>query len=234
MNIDLLIEKRLEDAEFLGIASIAFALFESDAGNDPEFVAQLVSNNINFARSLAYKMAPVINADVEDVVSQAMTGLVRAARYFRQGKAVNPQAFIPFAKEVIINELKRLQHNEFIRDPLHSVSLDEPIGGADDGNATRLDRLSNVGDEVDVVRPDEYTDRSDIIKYVRDAMNTLSPEERDIVNSRHFGDSAFYKIGKKYGYSDSTALVKYRQAIKKIKNYLTKHGVTQELSGSFK
>lgn len=64
--------------------------------------------------------------------------------------------------------------------------------------------------------------RSELLAAVEDAM--LSPKERDIIIMIYLRHWKINYIAYKIGYAESTARLKHRQAVAKIKNVLKKDG----------
>ena len=121
---------------------------------------KLVTENVNLVHSVINRLFPAHRGN-EDVISEGMMGLVKAANAFDEDASV---AFSTYAFCLIRNEIvSYLRQERRFNDML---SLDEPIGEDDEGNAVLLGDTIACEDTIDNI--DYASELDDIFCKLKD------------------------------------------------------------------
>ncbi len=186
-------------------------------GLSPEEIEKLVTDNV----ALAYHVANTWMSSAgrnrmsqEDVVSQAIAGLVKAANTWKPGGA----PFGAYARRVIQNWV---HHQDWHQDRYAKSQrdvLDAPAG--EDEDSTMHDRVSG-GDEAG----DTSAERISAKDLVRSAIADLPSPEREMLTDWISGQS-YRDLEPKYGVSAMQIGNRVRAGLARLKSALASKGVT--------
>ena len=113
--------------------------------------------------------------NLEDLISIGTIGLIKGISTYRRDKNIK---LATYASRCIENEI--LMHIRKIANQRAEVSLDEPINMDYDGNELLLSDILGTDENVVTGRLDDDVD----LCVLRQALNLLTPREREIVNMR--------------------------------------------------
>ena len=134
----------------------------------------LIEHNLRLVVYIARKF-DTSGVDLEDLVSVGTIGLIKAVRTFNMDKNIK---LATYASRCIENEI--LMHLRRVVKLKGEVSLDEPLNVDYEGNELLLSDV--LGTDSDVVYKD--IESSVEKQMLREAMEKLSPRERQIMNLR--------------------------------------------------
>jgi RNA polymerase sigma-70 factor (ECF subfamily) len=122
-----------------------------------------------------------------------------------------------FKHKNFLNWLFRIAHNLVIdraRRNKKNISMQSSIGG-DDGDATMEDHLAAPG-----ISPAEESGGTLLGLRIEAAVETLSPEQREVFLLRMYGNTPFKEIAKLQNCSINTCLARMQYALDKLRSLL--------------
>ncbi|WP_372809049.1 sigma-70 family RNA polymerase sigma factor [Pontiella sp.] len=122
-----------------------------------------------------------------------------------------------FKHNNFLNWLFRIAHNLVIdraRRNKKNISMQSSIGG-DDGNATMEDHLAAPG-----ISPAEESGGTMLGLRIEAAVETLSPEQREVFLLRMYGNTPFKEIARLQNCSINTCLARMQYALDKLRSLL--------------
>ena len=141
---------------------------------DPSLRSVLVERNLRLVVYIAKKFESS-KMGIEDLISIGTIGLIKAINTFKADKNIK---LATYASRCIENEI--LMYIRKVSNQKNEISIDEPLNVDWDGNELLLsDVLGSEEDEV--YRNIEYEEEK---KIVREAVKTLGPRERLIIELR--------------------------------------------------
>jgi RNA polymerase sigma factor (sigma-70 family) len=143
-------------------------------------IKKLVIDNIKLAYFFAHKYKNIPNADQEDIESQAMAGLVKAANTYKPEKG----KFSHWASSIIRNYMNHAFHVEGDKAAHEETTLDAPASSEDDTES----RIDKIGAD-DATSADQDLSKADAIGLVRAAIEELDPIEKAIIQRKMAGES---------------------------------------------
>ena len=122
-----------------------------------------------------------------------------------------------FKHKNFLNWLFRIAHNLVIdraRRSKRNVSMQKSLGGDEDGN-TLEDHLPAPG-----INPAEEAGGNSLGKRIDEAVETLSPEQKEVFLLRMYGNVSFKEIAKIQKCSINTCLARMQYALGKLRSIL--------------
>lgn len=122
-----------------------------------------------------------------------------------------------FRHENFLNWLFRIAHNLVIdraRRNRKNISLQSAFGG-EDGDRTLEDRLAAPG-----ISPAEEVGGASLGERIEQAVETLSPEQKEVFLLRMYGNASFKEIAKIQKCSINTCLARMQYALGKLRSML--------------
>ena len=122
-----------------------------------------------------------------------------------------------FQHKNFLNWLFRIAHNLVIdraRRNKKNVSMQSSFGG-DDGDSTLEDHLAAPG-----ISPAEEAGGTALGKQIEEAVETLSPEQKEVFLLRMYGNTSFKEIAKLQHCSINTCLARMQYALTKLRSML--------------
>ncbi len=142
------------------------------------------------------------NADAEDLTSDFFLKLWEKLSDTYKGGSGHKRWLVTAARNMAIDFLRRNNRTELI--------IDNPINSEDEENAHHIEPVS-----------DDNTENTVIGKLtVSEALERLETREREIVNLKLFVGLTFKEIAKSLKMPLGTVTWKYRNAVKKLSNYV--------------
>ncbi len=123
-----------------------------------------------------------------------------------------------FQHKNFLNWLFRIAHNLVIdraRRNKKNVSMQSAVGGGDDDGATLEDRLAAPG-----ITPAEEAGGNSLGKRIEAAVETLSPDQKEVFLLRMYGNTSFKEIAKLQKCSINTCLARMQYALGKLRSIL--------------
>jgi RNA polymerase sigma-70 factor (ECF subfamily) len=124
-----------------------------------------------------------------------------------------------FKHKNFLNWLFRIAHNLVIdraRRNKRNVSMQSALGGGDDeGSSTLEDHLPAPG-----ISPAEESGGTMLGKQIEEAVETLSPEQKEVFMLRMYGNVSFKEIAKLQKCSINTCLARMQYALGKLRSIL--------------
>ena len=124
-----------------------------------------------------------------------------------------------FKHKNFLNWLFRIAHNLVIdraRRNKKNISMQSAIGGGDDeGSATLQDQMAAPG-----ISPAEEAGGDFLGKRIEKAVETLSPEQKEVFLLRMYGNTSFKEIAKLQKCSINTCLARMQYALGKLRSIL--------------
>lgn len=123
-----------------------------------------------------------------------------------------------FQHKNFLNWLFRIAHNLVIdraRRNKKNVSMQSAIGGGDDGDATLEDHLAAPG-----ISPAEESGGTMLGVQIEEAVETLSPDQKEVFLLRMYGNTSFKEIAKLQKCSINTCLARMQYALGKLRSIL--------------
>ncbi len=137
--------------------------------------ARLVEHNLRLVVYVAKKFENV-GTGIEDLISIGTVGLIKAINTFRPDKSIK---LATYASRCIENEiLMYIRKNSSQRT---AISIDEPLNTDWDGNELLLSDILGSEDESISFELEQREER----QMVRDAVSSLSPRERELIELRY-------------------------------------------------
>lgn len=170
-----------------------------------------IEENINLAFSFAHKFNKyhVWNSkyDYEDIISDCLFGLVKAAKNFN---ADSEACFSTFAYTCMKNEIMMsLRQKKKHLDHSYTLSLYDK-----DGN--------NIDDVTLIIKKlDEYIEEDNIVDYIwlQNSMENLNDLEKQVISLYYFKNMKINNIAKMLGFSESYISKLHSKAINKLRKY---------------
>jgi RNA polymerase sigma-70 factor (ECF subfamily) len=154
------------------------------AGDEAAFVEIVVRH-----RSRAYGLAYSLLHDRGDAEEVAQDTFIRAHRALAQFRGESSLG--TWLHHIAIN-LARNRYWHFFRRRRHAtLSLDEPLGGADDGSPTLLDRLDSA-----TPTPADETSEVEFAAAVDACLRELDPSQRDVLILRIVLNRSYRQIAR--------------------------------------
>ena len=123
-----------------------------------------------------------------------------------------------FRHKNFLNWLFRIAHNLIIdraRRNKKNVSMQSTIGGGDDGSSTLEDHLPAPG-----ISPAEESGGTMLGVQIEEAVETLSPDQKEVFLLRMYGNASFKEIAKLQKCSINTCLARMQYALGKLRSIL--------------
>ena len=137
--------------------------------------AHLIEHNLRLVVYVAKKFENV-GTGIEDLISIGTVGLIKAINTFRADKSIK---LATYASRCIENEiLMYIRKNNSQRT---AISIDEPLNTDWDGNELLLSDI--LGSEEDSISYE--LEQREERQMVRDAVSSLSPRERELIELRY-------------------------------------------------
>ena len=137
--------------------------------------ARLIEHNLRLVVYVAKKFENV-GTGIEDLISIGTVGLIKAINTFRADKSIK---LATYASRCIENEiLMYIRKNSSQRT---AISIDEPLNTDWDGNELLLSDI--LGSEEDSISFE--LEQREERQMVRDAVSSLSPRERELIELRY-------------------------------------------------
>ncbi len=137
--------------------------------------ARLVEHNLRLVVYVAKKFENV-GTGIEDLISIGTVGLIKAINTFRADKSIK---LATYASRCIENEiLMYIRKNNSQRT---AISIDEPLNTDWDGNELLLSDILGSEEENISYEIEQREER----QMVRDAVSSLSPRERELIELRY-------------------------------------------------
>ena len=137
--------------------------------------ARLVEHNLRLVVYVAKKFENV-GTGIEDLISIGTVGLIKAINTFRADKSIK---LATYASRCIENEiLMYIRKNSSQRT---AISIDEPLNTDCDGNELLLSDILGSEEENISYEIEQREER----QMVRDAVSSLSPRERELIELRY-------------------------------------------------
>lgn len=172
----------------------------------------LVEHNLRLVVYIARRFENT-GINIEDLISIGTIGLMKAIGTYRRDKNIR---LATYASRCIENEI--LMYIRKISGQKTEVSLDEPINMDYDGNELLLSDILGT-DEDTVMRPLEEDVELDIL---REALNSLTGREREIVNMRYglggYAELTQKEVAIKMGISQSYISRIEKRIMKRLKS----------------
>lgn len=141
--------------------------------------------------------------DAEDVTSEFFIKLVRVAGQFKKGSP-HKSWLVTIARNMALDFMRK--NNREITGYSDAEDSDEPLNIVEKAAANPEDR--------------QLEDKVIASEDMKNAMDTLSPKEKEIVDLKLLGDFKFKEIATMLGQPMGTVTWVYNQAIKKLRRYL--------------
>jgi RNA polymerase sigma factor (sigma-70 family) len=143
--------------------------------------------------------------DAEDILQDVFCELVVAYRLMKPIEEAGAWMF-RVARNRIIDLVRRKR----------AVSLDQPVGAAEDGSTLRLENLlpsSNAG-------PDSEYARGLLIEELEQALTELTPNQRAVFLAHEFEGRSFRELSAETGLSVNALLSRKHEAVKRLRRRL--------------
>lgn len=147
--------------------------------------------------------------DAEDVTSDFFIKLIRVAPSFKTGSP-HKAWLITIARNLALDHLRK--------------SGREIIGLGDESDNEDEKSISVVDKEQANINPNPVEVRATLSEDMRKAMETLKPEEREVVDMKLVGDMKFKEIAETLGKPMGTVTWTYNEAVKKLRRCLSNYG----------
>ena len=135
---------------------------------------QLIEHNLRLVVYIARRFEST-GVNLEDLISIGTIGLIKAISTYRRDKNIK---LATYASRCIENEI--LMHIRKISGQRAEVSLDEPINMDYDGNELLLSDILGTDEDIVTGHLEDDVD----LALLRQALDQLSPREREIINMR--------------------------------------------------
>ena len=183
-------------------------------------VQRLVEKNrklVDYMVNRYLKRYFVGNMDRDDLVSWGMIGLVNAARAYDPNRGTS---FSTLACRAIERMLIRGVRREWDPDEANAtLSLDRLVREGDDSGDRRfveqLEADTNV--ENDIMR-------ADLDETVREALDVLTPEQRQLIERRYFKQESVQDIAEDLGLTRQGVYSRERSIMRQLRSRLTELG----------
>jgi RNA polymerase sigma-70 factor (ECF subfamily) len=155
--------------------------------------------------------------DPSDVVQETlMDGALKLSDYLRE----RPLPFYPWLRQLARQRLDRL-HRDNIRRHRRSVLREEgqPLLLPDPS----ADALANLL-EANCTSPSRQLIRNEMIRRIQDAMNRLSPNDRELLVMRHLEDMSAAEIGAVLGIGAGAVRTRHVRALARLRRLLDDDG----------
>jgi RNA polymerase sigma-70 factor (ECF subfamily) len=123
-----------------------------------------------------------------------------------------------FQHKNFLNWLFRISHNLVIdraRRNKKNISMQTVTGGGDDGDSTLEDHLAAPG-----ISPAEESGGMMLGVQIEEAVETLSPDQKEVFLLRMYGNTSFKEIAKLQKCSINTCLARMQYALGKLRSIL--------------
>lgn len=184
---------------------------------------KLVIDNMGLAVSIARQYRSC-GMQMDDLVSEANIGLIRAAMKYDSSKGSFAAFAVPvirraveqaIARQAPLYSVPRSELTPAERKRSRALSVDAPLGGRSN-NVTLLSRLSDSS----AGQPDDILDESVSSEEMRKAMSVLCEREREVI-SRFYGigtdKMTFAEIGEALGIKRERARQIRKKALRKMR-----------------
>ena len=136
---------------------------------------KLIEHNLRLVVFIARRFEST-GISLEDLISIGTIGLIKGVNTYRLDKNIR---LATYSSRCIENEI--LMHIRKVSSQKAEVSLDEPINMDYDGNELLLSDILGTEDDIVTGRMDDAVD----LQILRQALEELSPREREIVEMRY-------------------------------------------------
>lgn len=175
----------------------------------PEDMEKLATDNINLAYWFANRWGNIPGVSKEDIESQAIHGLVKAANTY------NPQKgeFAAYAGQIIRNYLNHLHYHQGEKTSMEPVSLDAPLGDEGEGDDSSMhDKYSDPSAK----GTETGTARAEATKIINDEIDKIAEPDRSMVKRWMNGES-YRDMQKDFGLSFMQIRNRVSAAMTKLK-----------------
>jgi RNA polymerase sigma factor (sigma-70 family) len=184
----------------------------------PEEVEKLITDNIRLAYWFANQWSNIPGVSKEDIESQAIHGLVKAANTYDPAKG----NFAGYASQVIRNYLGHLHFHQGEKTAMEPTSLDAPLGGDDEGgeDASLHDKYGDPkakGSEM-------TTARAEATRIINDEIERIPEPDRSMVKRWMNGES-YRDMQKDFNLSFMQIRNRVNAAMSNVKTNLAAKGI---------
>jgi RNA polymerase sigma-70 factor (ECF subfamily) len=159
--------------------------------------------------------------DASDVVQEACGEALRRLPDWLDGEDMPLHLWLRFLTGQKLIQLHRHHLGAEMRDPGREVSLER--GGAPDASSATL---ASAIAESGVLSPSGVAVRAEVADRLRAALDTMKPEDREVLVLRHFEQLSNGDVARILGLSAPGASLRYLRAAKRLREILA------EISGS--
>src|SRR5262245_47265876 len=185
---------------------------------DPSrFGAMVEECRARLLRMVQLRMDPRLRGrlDASDVVQDACEEAVRRLPDWLDGEEMPLHLWLRFLTGQKLLQLHRHHLGAEMRDPGREVSLER--GGAPDTSSATL---ASVIAESGVLSPSGVAVRAEVADRLRAALETMKPEDREVLVLRHFEQLSNGDVARILGLSAPGARLRYLRAAKRLREIL--------------
>ena len=187
------------------LASVEPELLQRIHAGDRELFSSLIQQHSRSVFFVALRFAKGDEALARDLVQKTFMKAWSARQSFR-GEASFKSWLLRICSNLSINELQRAwRRQEFV--PGEGLSED-------------FERLASPGES----SFDKLAER-EARSYLREAIDLLSPRQRQVALLRIYEDLSFHEVGEACGISANNAKVTYHHAVRNIRKFLSEKGL---------